>query len=313
VGNDGSSLRIKIKFDRNKSITSIKKESDKNEVPSKKNGKWNDSKSNRKKTNNKGRPKSRRKSTRKQKSKRQLSETSEQNEELSLIYANYSNNLWKTIEEYFNPIPEVEIELCEPENCRELKDDDRYLVIPKRGKHYIDVWEEEDKLVDDKELGIKNVKNRTDLIPEIHCQDITARILSALVEDGGVSNGKKSKDTNNMMGEVTAIVCDTSLDILNNVEQRLRNELKELLILSDTMEIPITTTTTTPQINTRNNNNIVQEDDENDEISKELRSLQQQLREYNKINCQKKRQLYPELIKLREEQIKEQKKKRRYV
>jgi len=38
VGNDGSSLRIKIKFDRNKSITSIKKESDKNEVPSKK--KW---------------------------------------------------------------------------------------------------------------------------------------------------------------------------------------------------------------------------------------------------------------------------------
>jgi len=203
----------------------------------------------------------------KMKKKDKLNRLVGNNEDMDEDDIYHSSTFWKNMEEYFVPLTEEEINFCSSLRFRELGDDDPILLVPKKGKHYIEMWKEELNDLNSREHEIEEKElNDEDTID--NSQNISARIIDALIEENILPPGYsysliKSNEINN-----------------NQPTEPISNK----------------------NIQPESNDNSSQED----EISQELKLLQQQLKEQNKSNCTTMNDIYPKLIDLRENQLQEQ-------
>jgi transcriptional adapter 3 len=111
-------------------------------------------------------------------------------------------------------------------------DDPLPFLVPPLGKHYLDMWAEEDKASLAAESPAKPVKKpkgkqqRADdaatLPVDSYCGQFTERVISALMEEGVPPGVDMEK--NDSAGSTQAIR-DPSREELYNIEERMRREL----------------------------------------------------------------------------------------
>ncbi|KAI9594796.1 histone acetyltransferases subunit 3-domain-containing protein [Syncephalis fuscata] len=183
---------------------------------------------------------------------------------------------WNSLEAYFRPLIDADLRFLE-----EKDDDVGPYLIPLLGRHYLQVWAEEDRaLIPDLERDKNDSKPDRSLpaggqpeqmlsddlleIDALSCGPLTERIIGALLRnDVGIPAD---------FGRDVDIMRPSKLQTdLISVEERLKRELMHLGLL-DTEGIDWQAA-------------------EDDEICGELRSLQRELREVEATNTQRKRKL----------------------
>ncbi|KAK9763489.1 Transcriptional regulator [Basidiobolus ranarum] len=183
---------------------------------------------------------------------------------------------WNYIESFFRPITEQDISFL-----AEKGDESEPYIIPPLGKHYLDVWtEEEAKLVprfDDIhptsiKLNSKNIpKNEDASVENLECGPFTERIVCALLQENSINSGDWMEDEDSESNTEDTLQSDAFPTQLVNMEERLKMELRYIGILGD------------EDINWKSR--------EDDEISSTLRTMQKELRDQSKTNLFRKEKL----------------------
>ncbi|KAI8052410.1 histone acetyltransferases subunit 3-domain-containing protein [Syncephalis plumigaleata] len=184
---------------------------------------------------------------------------------------------WNSLEPYFRPLTDADIRFLE-----EKDDDVGPYLIPLLGRHYLQVWAEEDRaLIPDLERNKNDTAKSDRPLPAgghpdqilsddlletdaISCGPLTERIISALLRnDIGIPM--------DFGRDVESIRPSKLHTDLISVEERLKRELMHLDLLDA--------------------EGIDWQAAEDDEICGELRALQRELREVEAANTQRKRKL----------------------
>ncbi|KAF9920383.1 Transcriptional regulator [Modicella reniformis] len=198
------------------------------------------------------------------------------------------------MEPYFRPFTEADRTILE-------EDDDQVtpLLIPPLGRHYLEVWAEEDRALmpydgyESRRSSVDMVKDPTHSRNTVHnqpfeltdenieqdevsCGPLTERIICSLITED-VSEAKELKQdddaSSSSSSSTPAVVAGTQSGPKNyaELEERIKRELRYIGLLG--------------------NEEIDWDAREDDEISIELRSLQKELREVMKVNKARKQRL----------------------
>eukprot|EP01130_Rhizamoeba_saxonica_P010524 TRINITY_DN4315_c0_g1_i5.p1 TRINITY_DN4315_c0_g1~~TRINITY_DN4315_c0_g1_i5.p1 ORF type:complete len:388 (-),score=108.48 TRINITY_DN4315_c0_g1_i5:77-1240(-) len=233
------------------------------------------------------RPKSTRRASNRKKRTRQIGSLPAAEEEIPLRHYANTMTFWKEMEKYFCNITEEDIEFCSPDNYTNIKDSP-LLDIPELGKHYSLIWEDEGYSLERNSRRTRS--GNTTYVPHaqepIACLDITARLLSALVEDGAPSVKDSRRGKRNRSSKAPIITSDPKT--LAKIEQNLRNQLKSFQLINDSMSFNI------PE----------KRAEESDQLCVELKNLQEELVKIVNINNSRKESYHHKLVLCREEQLK---------
>ncbi|XP_052798333.1 transcriptional adapter 3-A-like isoform X2 [Mya arenaria] len=225
---------------------------------------------------------------------------------------NAVNKFWASVEPYCADITQENLKFLE-DLLRSHEDDSEYLKVPPLGMHYSEKWAEEDmmeeqkqgaKISDKRSNGITPESNGASgllktadagLLDESPFGPLTQRLVSALIEENIMAPIDDDMDTdyteNESLNESAAISPKELAKQLNlgntaHLEKRIKRELEEQGILDFDDD---------------------EEDDENDEILRELRAKQAELRDICAHNLQATKRLY----KLAREEIDQQELRRK--
>jgi len=198
------------------------------------------------------------------------------------------NNFWNEMEFYFAPFTENDLKYIAPLNP---DSDESITHIPPLGRHYREIWAEEDNEDPERFAEIASeISEDMDTYKPISCGDLTSRLLSALIEENVIPNTAELQKEFPIIKENGSVADPAFLSNLGaqpqkevppgeqgfpletpptydysyhgmlTLEERIKLELRSIGLLDDEdLEIS----------NSR----------EDDEICSELRILQKQLRE----------------------------------
>ncbi|KAL4225557.1 transcriptional adaptor 3 [Mactra antiquata] len=223
---------------------------------------------------------------------------------------NAVNKFWTSVEPYCADITNDDMKFLE-ELLRTHEDDAEYLKVPSIGMHYTEKWAEEDLLeeqkqgskISEKRNGVSDTNGASTLLKSaetsIHDESpfgvLTQRLVSALIEenimtpiDDEMDEDYPENDSFNESAAISPKELAKQLNLGNPVhlEKRIKKELEDQGILDfDESE----------------------EDDENDEILRELRSKQAEL----KVICQHNILATKKLYKLAKDEMAKQELKKK--
>lgn len=212
------------------------------------------------------------------------------------------NKFWQMVDSYCGPIPQETITLLEKME-KPLSDD--YFEVPALGKHFSQVWAEEDMLMEEKEgnrickngnnneTSTHNVLKKTsgilDDVEPCPYGSLTQRLISAFVQeniiaplDSGPTNDGKTFEalTNNDQNIVSKNGKASSSPHTTKLEGRIKAELFDQGLIDISSE----------------------SDKEEDEVLIELRRCQQELR----VISDRNRTIVSQLLKLSKDDMKKQ-------
>ncbi|KAF0421762.1 histone acetyltransferases subunit 3-domain-containing protein [Gigaspora margarita] len=184
---------------------------------------------------------------------------------------------YEHIDTYIRDYTEEDIDFLESKGVFPLDDDEK---IPKLGKHYLEVWAEEERNLTPQtaeELEARQtdtikgpLKNQDQDLPGSPCGPLAERVLAAFLEYDIVSDDNISVNGNNHDEPITpeGTQMNGHREILD-MDDRLKRELRALDLMDD--------------------QDVEWDDREDDEISIKLREYQSKLREQVKRNNYRKR------------------------
>ncbi|ORZ27009.1 histone acetyltransferases subunit 3-domain-containing protein [Lobosporangium transversale] len=199
---------------------------------------------------------------------------------------------WASMEPYFRPFTEADRTLLEEEG-----DQVTPLLIPPLGKHYLDVWAEEDRAhlpYDGFESRRSSVDMAKDIASrntvynqpfeltdenidqdEVSCGPLTERIICSLIAEDLVDPKEVKQDDDQLFETASPTPAQpgsqSTAKNYADLEERIKRELRYIGLLG--------------------NEEIDWDAREDDEISITLRSLQRELREVMKVNKSRKQRL----------------------
>ncbi|KAF2076288.1 hypothetical protein CYY_002403 [Polysphondylium violaceum] len=215
---------------------------------------------------------------------------------------------WNSIDSYFKPITDTDIEFITPKPDEFYNP---YFAIPPLGTHYSEVWyyEDQERLNgksseshSSKHRNISRARSEMDGTPpppppppnfdegifistdEICMGDLSMRLLSALIEDNTIISTSTNTFSASSSGNIKFNQPLASSYSENNqlcIEQRIQMELASLGIYDD-YKVPTSIPTLNHQLKEKD------KDREDDEISYQIRLLQNQLRAQLETNNQLK-------------------------
>eukprot|EP00158_Paraphelidium_tribonemae_P006089 Partr_v1_DN27675_c1_g1_i1_m65189 putative transcriptional adaptor 3 len=182
-----------------------------------------------------------------------------------------STTFWNYIDAFFKNITEDDLQVLE----EGMDDDPEPYLMPPLGRPYQRVWAEEDKAVTAKSRKVKNQRqDDSGISPDLYCGPLTERLLSALIEEDIIFDSSSQYRSDYAMLEpvspsgvpATSNIREPSKEEMYSIEQRLKRELRILGLLEDEMDV----------------------DEDDDEVSRELRRLQDELRRVTVVNRSRK-------------------------
>lgn len=175
---------------------------------------------------------------------------------------------WSALEPYFRPLTEEDRNFLLP------KEEEQHYTIPPLGRHYLDVWNEEDLPINHHHhqptMSMLNQPiTDNDLIrQDITCGPITERLLSSLI----IQHEEEmiGEDDDDIVDSEEDLIAKIEEDDIEEFEERLKSELVYIGLLNE-------------------------EEDwnykEDDEICAELRATIRELKEQFSINEERKKKL----------------------
>ncbi|KAF9189449.1 Transcriptional regulator [Haplosporangium sp. Z 767] len=196
---------------------------------------------------------------------------------------------WASMEPYFRPFTESDRTVLEEDG-----DQVTPLLIPPLGKHYLDAWAEEDRLLlplDGFDSRRNSVDSNKDPTPsrntvnsqpfeltdenidqdEVSCGPLTERIICSLISEEVVDPKELNQDDDASAPSPSPAAPQSNARNYAELEERIKRELRYIGLLG--------------------NDEINWDAREDDEISITLRSLQKELREVMKVNRSRKQRL----------------------
>ncbi|KAG0258488.1 Transcriptional regulator [Mortierella polycephala] len=227
-----------------------------------------------------------------EKSQRPIPKSQEVQEDFSKVkVANQVpiQTFWASMEPYFRPFTESDRTVLEEDG-----DQVTPLLIPPLGKHYLDAWTEEDRLLlpldgfDSRRNSVDSNKDPTssrNIVnsqpfeltdenidqDEVSCGPLTERIICSLISEEVVDSKELKQDEDVSAPSPSPAALQSNARNYAELEERIKRELRYIGLLG--------------------NDEINWDAREDDEISITLRSLQKELREVMKVNKSRKQRL----------------------
>ncbi|KAI9143297.1 histone acetyltransferases subunit 3-domain-containing protein, partial [Paraphysoderma sedebokerense] len=193
-----------------------------------------------------------------------------------------AQQFWSMVENYIRPLTEDDLRYLQKED-----DDPRSYIIPPLGRHYREVWTEEERALFGSESSNRYSKYPTpkptwpdDVVtisPEMCAGPLTERLISSLLNDdrdkGKIEDGDV-RDISGSGGDENSGPLRFDLGVnrdVESLEDRIKRELRNIGLLADGE----------PNFKDR----------QDDELCVTLRKLQADLREQHRINMARKHRL----------------------